>query len=104
VIDQIVPDTITLFAETLMELDTAKDLHLLLHTPDGDGEVAVRMARMAQEAGNRFVLLVPDTAKSAGTVLALAAHEIVMGSGVTRSASAGTSRSLWCGGCCGCGR
>ncbi|MEV6825653.1 ATP-dependent Clp protease proteolytic subunit [Amycolatopsis sp. NPDC051102] len=78
VIDQIVPDTITHFAETLMELDPTKDLHLLLHTPGGDGEVAVRMARMAQEASARFVLLVPDTAKSAGTVLALAAHEIVM--------------------------
>lgn len=78
-IDQIVPDAITLFAEMLFDLDHSRDLHLMLNTPGGDGEVAVRLARMAQEACRRLVILVPDTAKSAGTVLALAAHELIMG-------------------------
>jgi hypothetical protein len=50
--------------------DTERDLHLMLCTPGGDGETALRLARIAQAASHRFVLLVPHAAKSAVTVLA----------------------------------
>ena len=78
-IDQIDPDSVSLFAELLYGADPALDLHLLLRSPGGDGEVAVRLARMAQAACRRFVVVVPDIAKSAATIFALGAHEIIMG-------------------------
>lgn len=78
-IDQIDADSATLLAELLHGTDPGLDLHLLLRSPGGDGETAVRLARMAQAASRRFVVVVPDIAKSAATILALGAHEIVMG-------------------------
>ena len=78
-IDQISMESVTLLAELLHDLDPSRDLHMLLGSPGGDGETAVRLARMAQAASRRFVLLVPEAAKSAATILALGAHEIVMG-------------------------
>jgi membrane-bound ClpP family serine protease len=78
-IDQIDPDSATMFAELLYGGDPALDLHLLLRSPGGDGEVAVRLARMAQAACRRFVVVAPDIAKSAATIFALGAHEILMG-------------------------
>lgn len=78
-IDQILPESVTYFAELIHGLDSDRDLHLLLCSPGGDGETAVRLARMAQAACERFVVLVPESAKSAATILALGAHEIVMG-------------------------
>lgn len=79
VIDQIMPESVTYFAELLHGLDKRRDLHLLLCSPGGDGETAIRLARMAQAASERFVVLVPESAKSAATILALGAHEVVMG-------------------------
>ncbi|MGQ0775166.1 MAG: hypothetical protein ACT4NY_12225 [Pseudonocardiales bacterium] len=78
-IDQITQDSVTLFAELLNGLDRAQDLHLLLVSPGGDGGVAVRLARMAQAACRELVVIVPELAKSAATLLALGAHSIVMG-------------------------
>jgi hypothetical protein len=78
-IDLIHPDSITLFAELLYGADPGKEFHLLLRSPGGDGEVAIRLARMAQASCSRFVVVVPDIAKSAATILGLGADEIVMG-------------------------
>jgi hypothetical protein len=78
-IDQITADSVTMFTELTFDLDTSKDLHLLLCSPGGDGETAIRLARMAQASCRRFVVVVPEIAKSAATILALGAHEIIMG-------------------------
>lgn len=78
-IDQIDPMGITYFAELLHAADVSRDLHVMLWSPGGDGETAVRLVRMAQAACQRLVLVVPDMAKSAATILGLGAHEIVMG-------------------------
>jgi len=78
-IDQIDPMSVTYFAELLHQADPRQDLHLMIWSPGGDGETAVRLARMAQDSCRKFVLLVPDFAKSAATILGLAAHQIVMG-------------------------
>jgi len=78
-IDEFVDESITMLGHVTSTMDSRKDLHLLLRTPGGDGEVALRLARLARAAGRRFVVLVPDIAKSAGTIMALAADEIVMG-------------------------
>ncbi len=78
-IDLIHPDSVTLFAELLHGADRSKEFHLLLRSPGGDGEIAIRLARMAQASCARFVVVVPDIAKSAATILALGADEIIMG-------------------------
>lgn len=79
IIDQIVPESVTYFAELLHDVDGKRDLHLILCSPGGDGETAIRLARMAQAASKRFVVIVPESAKSAATIFALGAHEILMG-------------------------
>ena len=67
------------FEELLYDASPAEDLHLMLVSPGGDGEVAVRLVRAAQARCARMTVIVPDYAKSAATLLALGAHEILMG-------------------------
>jgi ATP-dependent protease ClpP protease subunit len=78
-VDLIFPDSITLLEELIAEADPDKDLHLLLDTPGGDGETAVRLARSAQARCRELTIIVPNQAKSAGTLLAMGAHHIFMG-------------------------
>lgn len=78
-IDQIFGDSITMFEELIYSADPKEDLHLLLNTPGGDGETAVRIVRGAQSRCRELTVIVPDQAKSAGTLLAMGAHHILMG-------------------------
>ena len=59
--------------------DSAEDLHLLLQTPGGDGEAAVRLVRRLQSRCRELTIVIPHEAKSAGTLLALGGHRIIMG-------------------------
>ncbi len=78
-IDVLSSQSVTLFEETLYVADPSEDLHLMLATPGGDGETAIRLARQAQVRCRELTVIVPDQAKSAGTLLALGAHRILMG-------------------------
>ena len=78
-IDTLFPDSVTLFEETLHDADPEQDLHVMLATPGGDGETAIRLARQAQSRCRELTVVVPDQAKSAGTLLAIGAHRILMG-------------------------
>ena len=51
---------------------------LLLTTRGGDANAAYRIARVLQQTFDRFVLVVPAICKSAGTLVALGANELVM--------------------------
>ncbi len=55
-----------------------KPLDLMLTSLGGDGETAIRMAAMCHADRGDFRVIVPDTAASAATLLALAAESIVM--------------------------
>ncbi len=77
--DALFPLSVPLFEETIFDANPAEDLHVMLATPGGDGETAIRLARQAQSRCNRLTVIVPDQAKSAGTVFTLAAHRILMG-------------------------
>lgn len=79
VVDAIFSYGITLFEELIYDADPGQDLHFLLYTPGGDGETAVRLVRSAQARCRKLTVVVPDLAKSAGTLLALGAHHILMG-------------------------
>jgi ATP-dependent protease ClpP protease subunit len=78
-IDQLMPCSIPLFEETLFDADPKQHLHVLLRTLGGDGEAALQLAQQAQARCHELTIIVPDKAKSAGTLLALGAHNILMG-------------------------
>jgi hypothetical protein len=77
--DVIFPASVTLFEELVYNAERNEDLHLILDSPGGDGETAIRLARQAQKRCREFVVIVPDQAKSAATVLTMGAHRILMG-------------------------
>lgn len=67
------------FEELLFDASREQPLHLLLWSPGGDGEIAVRLVRSAQARCSELTVIVPDIAKSAATILALGADQILMG-------------------------
>src|SRR5215469_115603 len=79
VVDQIFHYSVQLFEELLFNASPEQDLHLLLWSPGGDGEVAVRLVRSAQARCRALTVIVPDIAKSAATLLILGADRILMG-------------------------
>ncbi|WP_413631329.1 SDH family Clp fold serine proteinase [Microbacterium sp. SSM24] len=80
-IDQVFPYATTLVEELLTGADSSKPLHLLLSTPGGDGEVAVRLVRAMKARCTELTIIVPDMAKSAGTIMCLGADRIIMAAG-----------------------
>ncbi len=79
IIDELRPASVTLFEETLVGADPSQDLHVMLDTPGGHGETAIRLVRQAKARCKQLTLVVPDRAKSAGTLFALGADQILMG-------------------------
>ena len=80
-IDQIFPDNMTYLEELLHPLDPSKPLHLLLASPGGDGETAIRIVRSLQARCTELTVVLPDMAKSAATILSLGADHLVFGPG-----------------------
>lgn len=56
-----------------------KNVLLVLVTPGGSAHAAYRVARCLQRNYEKFTIFVPGWCKSAGTLLAIGAHSIVMG-------------------------
>ena len=79
VADILVPNSVTFFEETLHDANPSEDLHVMLATPGGDGETAIRLVRQAQSRCRALTVIVPDQAKSAGTLFVLGADHIYMG-------------------------
>lgn len=77
-IDQIFHHGVTLLEELVADADPHQPLHLMLSTPGGDGEVAVRLLRLLQSRCSELTIVVPDMAKSAGTIMCLGADCILM--------------------------
>ena len=79
VIDALFPYSIAPFEELLHDAAPDQDIHVMLATPGGDGESALRLVRQVQARCRRLTVIVPDRAKSAGTLFVLGAHSIYMG-------------------------
>ena len=73
------PHSITLFEETVYDANPEDNLHVMLFTLGGDGETALRLVRQAQSRCKELTVIVPDQAKSAGTLFVLGADRILMG-------------------------
>jgi hypothetical protein len=56
-----------------------KNVLLVLTTPGGEAHSAYRIARYLQNNYQKFSVFVPGWCKSAGTLLAIGAHEIIIG-------------------------
>lgn len=79
IVDAIFPHIVTPFEATLFDADPDMDLHIIFCTLGGDGETALRLVRQAQSRCKELTVIVPDQAKSAGTLFALGADHIYMG-------------------------
>ena len=77
--DAIFGRCVPFFEETLFDADPEQDLHVMLDTPGGDGETALRLIRQAQSRCRELTVIVPNQAKSAGTMFVLGAHRVYMG-------------------------
>lgn len=73
------PHGITLFEEALWNANSKRELHIMLWTMGGDAESALRMVRMAQERCSSLAVIIPDRAKSAGTLFAMGADKLLLG-------------------------
>ncbi len=55
----------------------AANVALLLITEGGDADAAYRMSRSLQDSYEKFICIIPGYCKSAGTLIAIGAHELV---------------------------
>jgi len=60
---------------------TGESLDLVLETPGGSGEVAEDIVRLLHEKYSEVGVIIPGYSKSAGTIIAMAGDEILMGPG-----------------------
>lgn len=68
------------FVDLLTNVNEGEDLSLLLHTPGGDPDAAEKLITLVHKKvdGATLHVIVPDYAKSAGTLMALGANKIIM--------------------------
>ena len=68
------------FADAIRDTPKGAPLDVMITSPGGDGETALTMANICRAEREDFRVIVPDIAKSAATLLALAADKVVMSS------------------------
>jgi hypothetical protein len=75
----------TILYEDLLSIDDqlsalkGTELDLLIESPGGSGEVAEDIVKLIRRKYRNFAVIVPGWAKSAATIIAMAASEILMG-------------------------
>jgi ATP-dependent protease ClpP protease subunit len=67
------------FMAVIHKMDRSKGLDLLLHTPGGDAAATESLVDYLRSMFANIRVIVPQLALSAGTMIACAAHEIMMG-------------------------
>ena len=74
------PADIVPLGDVLAPMGKVKNLDLMVHTFGGSGETAEKIVEMCRRhCEGEFRVIVPNMAKSAGTLIALGADKIVMG-------------------------
>jgi ClpP class serine protease len=74
----IIPDDVLLFNDVLTSLNFPSELDLIIHSPGGLVEVTEKIVLMIRSKVKSLRVIIPDAAKSAATLLALSANEILM--------------------------
>lgn len=67
------------FRKCCKNIEFKKPVALLIDSPGGNAHCAYQIVRLFQRRANRFTVIVPRYAKSAATLMALAASDLVMG-------------------------
>jgi len=67
------------FGDLLARLSPKQNVDLLLQSPGGDIDAAEKIVYMCREIAGEFRVIVPEYAKSAATLIALASDEVIMG-------------------------
>lgn len=67
------------FGDLLVRISPKENVDLLLQSPGGDIDAAEKIVYMCREIAGEFRVIVPEYAKSAATLIALASDEIIMG-------------------------
>jgi len=75
----IAQDAVEIIYNNLRRIGKVEKIDLYLHTTGGFLEVPLKIVNVIREFTNKFSVLVPYRAHSAGTLLTLGADEIVMG-------------------------
>lgn len=65
------------YFKELLQPPSKRQCTLILTTPGGDADAAFKIARMLQTRYGKFSLMVPAECKSAGTLVALGANELI---------------------------
>jgi ClpP class serine protease len=73
-------DDVVPFLDVLHNVQPGNDLDFLLHTPGGDIDAAEKLISLVHTTvgAGQLRIIVPDFAKSAGTLMALGANKILM--------------------------
>lgn len=74
----IVATDVSPFQDLLLDCEAGGKIDLLLHSPGGDIDAAEKLVYMLRERGTELRVVVTERAKSAATLIALAADEILM--------------------------
>jgi len=72
-------DVFTGFRNRYKEIEDKKPVGLLIESPGGDAHLAYQIARLFQRRASQFTVIIPRCAKSAATLVALGATELIMG-------------------------
>ncbi|MGE5568749.1 MAG: SDH family Clp fold serine proteinase [Rhodospirillales bacterium] len=72
-------DDIPALGDALLSIGQVDQLNLIINSPGGDGTVAEKIIELCRAYCTEFRVFVPNRAKSAATIIALGADEIVMG-------------------------
>ena len=72
-------DDIPAFGDVLLSIGEVDQLNLIVNSPGGDGTVAEKIIELCRAYCREFRVIVPNRAKSAATIVALGADQIVMG-------------------------
>jgi len=67
------------FTDLLARIPSKQNVDLLLQSPGGDIEAAEKIVYMCRQIAGQFRVIVPEYAKSAATLIALASDEVIMG-------------------------
>ena len=70
---------LAILANVLLEFGDVKTLNLVLESPGGDGTQVEKFVALCRNQCERFRVIIPNEAKSAATLVALGADQIVMG-------------------------
>lgn len=77
--EQLDSSDIPVLGNVLLKLGDVHTLNLILNSPGGDGAVVEKFVALCRTYCKKFRVIIPNEAKSAATLIALGADEIVMG-------------------------